>query len=305
MYQKPLLCFVRVVIFIKMISRLSKIYKKSILDLFFGVSSKLSVIIFMIILQSCNTFPKINTDCSKIDKEVHDRYSLFQDLNQDEISQRSQIEVPTYSDLNELSVFSKIVESVKKSPSDAKLIPVDLRNYLSVNLGNIIVSNIKNDFAFELFLKTSKYSQGFFAIINFGEDKITILDPTYGAQFFKKQEIYRSDLQDVELVFNAKDSQKIFANMKFNENQKVSLLAKNIKNPFQIDLREASNGQFNLGQKWIMSVYDISRSEISGGKKTSGYFLYVNNNDSKGIKLRKFSKSKVACYSNPSGFRLE
>jgi hypothetical protein len=266
-------------------------------------------VVFFIILQSCNTFPKINTNCGKINKIVSERYSLFKKLDQSEIIKRSNISVPTYSKLEELSVFTKIVQSVKNSKKNTKLITVDLRNYKSVNLGNIVISNTPSDLSLNLFLKTSKYSQGFFALINFGKDKITLLSPTLtpnnGGEYFKKQIINRSDLQDTELVFNVRDSREIFANMKFNEKQKISLLARNIKKPFRLDLREASNNQYNLGQKWIMSVYDISNSEIDGGKKTSGYYLYVNNNDVRDIKLHKFNKSKVACYSNPGGLRLE
>jgi hypothetical protein len=266
---------------------------------------KIAFISSLIAIQACSFTPKIDTNCSTIDKQIADRYLLFKDLQDSQIAKRSTIEVPAYSKLDDLSVFSQIIKSVKAANKNSKFIPVDLRNYGSVNLGNIIISNIKNDFSLNLFLKTSKYSQGFFALINFGKDKITIFSPTHGTQFFKKQTINRSDLQDIELVLNLKDSKKIFANMKFNENQKVSLLARNIKEPFRLDLREASNGQLNLGQKWIMSVYDISRSEIKGGKKTSGYYLYVNNKDVKNIKIHKFYKSKVACYSNPAGFRFE
>lgn len=260
--------------------------------------------VFFIFLQSCNSIPKINTNCNKIDQEVSKRYSLFKDLNQIEIQKRSGVNVPSYSKLKDLSVFSQIVNSVKKAKLNSKLIAVDLRNYNSVNLGNIVISNIKSDLSLNLFLKTSKYSQGFFALINFGQDKITIMSPDKPKHFDKVQ-INRSDLQDVELVFNLKNSNEILSNMKFSKNQKVSLLARNIKNPFRLDLRESSNGQFNLGQKWIMSVYDISKSEIKGGKKTSGYYLYVNNDNVKNIKLHKFNKSKVACYSNSGGFKFE
>lgn len=262
-------------------------------------------ILFLIILQSCNSFPAFDVDCNNIDRELAKRYSLFKNLSQNELNKRSKIDVGTYSKLDELSVFSKLVAAVNNSPKNAKLIPVDLRGYKSAHLGNIIISNIKSEVAFQLFLKTSKYSQGFFAIINFGKDKISILSPTHGQKFFERQHIYRSDLQDVEVVFNVKDSHDIFANMKFNEEQKVSLLARSIKNPFRVDLREASNGQFNLGQKWIMSVYDVSKSEIFGGKKTSGYYLYVNNRGTKDIKLAKFRKSKVACYADPLGPKLK
>ena len=270
-----------------------------------GYLLKNLAIISLIFLQSCNSIPKIYHDCSKINEELQNRYSLFPNLNQDEINKRSKLDVPTYSELRHLSVFSQIIKSIKNAPPNAKLIPIDLRNYQTVNLGNIIISNIDNDLSLNLFLRTSKYSQGFFAIVNFGKNKITIFNPTYSEQLFEKEEINRTDLQDPELVFNLTDSQNLIANMKFNENQKVSILAKNIAQPFRLDLREASNNQINFGQKWIMSVYDISKSHINGGKQTSGYYLYVNNDEVKSMKLNKFSKSKVSCYSNSSGLKFE
>jgi hypothetical protein len=269
-----------------------------------GYISKLLLASF-IIIQSCSTIPKIDASCKDTQAEVHKRYSLFNEITKSQISKRSNIEVPTYSKLDSLSVFSQIVKSVKQAKLNSKLIAVDLRHYKSVHLGNIVVSNIKKNLSLNFFLKNSKYSQGFFVLINFGEDQITIIAPTYGEQKFERQEIQRADLQNVELVFNVGNSQNINANMKFSKNQRISLLAKNIKNPFRVDLREASNSQFHFGKKWIMSVYDIQNSEIEGGKKTSGYYVHVNNENVKNIRISKFDKSKVRCYSQPSGIKFE
>lgn len=266
---------------------------------------KILLLLFPLILQSCNSVPKVPYDCGKIHEEIQTRYDLFPKLTEEEIKTRSQISVQTYSELHNLSVFSKIVKAIKEAPENTKLIPIDLRNYDTVNLGNIVVSNIKSDVSLNLFLNTSKYSQGFFALVNFGKNKITIFNQPYGEQLFDKEFIKRSDLQDVELVFNLQDSKKLIANMKFTKDQKISILAKNIQKPFRLDLREASNNQFSLGKKWIMSVYDVSNSDVLGGKKTGGYYLYVNNDEVKNMKLNKFNKSKVACYSNANGPKFE
>jgi len=263
------------------------------------------IITSLILLQSCNSIPKIPYDCSKINDELAERYALFPALSDDEIAKRSQISVQTYSELHNLSVFSKIVEAIKAAPQNAELIPVDLRHYVTVDLGNIMVSNIQSDFFLNLFLKTSKFHQGFFSLINFGTGKVTIFNQTYGEQLFDKEVIDRPDLKDPELVFNLQDSQDIIANMKFSKGQKASILAKNITKPFRLDLREASNNQFNWGKKWIMPVYDVSQSDVLGGKKTGGYYLYVNNNEVRNMKLNKFDKSKVACYSNDNGPKFE
>lgn len=270
----------------------------------FDIAKNISIICLIFTLQACNSIPKIPFNCNKTNAEIDIRHNLFPKISENEIKIRSKIDIGTYSKLEEKSVFSTIVQSVKDAPKNAKLIPVDLRFYHNVNLGNIVISNIKSDLELKIFLKTSKYSQGFFALINFGRDKITLFSPTDPQSFFEKEIIQRSDLQDVEIVLNVEGSKEISANMKFTHNQKASLLARNIKNPFRLDLREASNNQFNFGKKWIMSAYDIENSTIEGGKDTSGYYLYVNNENSK-IGIHKFYKSKVACYSNPNGVIFE
>ena len=140
-------------------------------------SKSLTVFLFFILLstQSCQFFSnknnKLNYDCDEIFNELNHRYSLFAELSKNEIKNRQNIEVDTVSSLDKLSVFSKIIEAIKNAPINAKFIAVDLRNYKKVNLGNIIIANI-NPKLIATYLKTSKYSQGYFALVNLNKKSI-------------------------------------------------------------------------------------------------------------------------------------
>ncbi|MCE3255381.1 MAG: hypothetical protein K0R25_875 [Rickettsiaceae bacterium] len=260
------------------------------------------VIITIFFLTSCITIPHQvkNAQCSVINQELALRYSIFEKLDDEEIARRQTISVHTYSILDDFSVFSKIVESVKNAPMNAKMIPVDLRNYLDVGLGNIIITNYASDTALNIFLHNSKYSQGFFALINFGRSTITLIPPP-SSEVPTREKIYRTDLNDSEIVINVSDAKNIAGNMKFSPNQKTSIIADRIKQPYRLDLRENSNTQFHLGNQWIMPVYSVENSDLNGGKVTAGFFQFINNSNSKGIVMDKFDKSEVLCYSDEKG----
>jgi hypothetical protein len=269
---------------------------------FYKLSLLLKILALAIFLQSCNSFPVIHIDCSDAGQEINRRHNLFNKISEKEEKRRSNISLRTNSQITDISVLSQIVKSIESSRVNAKIIPVDLRSYKNVPLGNIIISNIKNKTNLKLFLKTSKYSQETFSLINFGRSEISIFWPIRSNK--EKYVIKRDDLQDVELLLNVSNSKNIVSNMKFTKSQKISILANNIKNPFSLDLREASNHQFNMGNKWIMNVYDVSNSAIKGGKDTSGYYSYVNNKNTK-ISIHRFDKSKVECYLDPFGSKFE
>jgi hypothetical protein len=255
------------------------------------------IITFLLItLSSCqhhlNDKNDYNLDCPDLVNEVNSRKNLFKDLSLQEKKYRMQIRVPTVSKINQLSVFSKIVEAVNNSKPNSKIIPVDLRFYKDVDLGNIIISNL-DDNEINNFLKTSKYSQGYFALINFSNKKITILSPKV-YKVFSRSVIDRNDLFDSEIVINVSNSKSIFGNMKFSANKKISIIADNIELPYRLDLREASNMQFNLNNKWIMNIYSFENSLLDGGKITTGFFKYLNNKNSY-VKIHKFNNSKIKC----------
>ncbi|MFT6258285.1 MAG: hypothetical protein ACJA0S_000244 [Rickettsiales bacterium] len=264
---------------------------------------KQKIIIFslLILLQSCVSIPKEhrNPDCSKIDQELDLRYDLFAKLSRQEITKRQKINVPTYSALGDLSVFSKIIEAVLDAPNNAKMIPVDLRSYRNVELGNIVFSNRKNRWLGTT-LNTSKYSQGFFVLINFSPDSITISPPP-NSPFWNHQKIATKNLQNAEIIINISDSVSTLSNMKFAPNMKVSIIADRIKNPYRLDLREMSNMQFNLGNRWLMPMFSIEDSSVEGGKDTTGFFKFVNNRNARKMDLHKFYKSEVGCYRDVNG----
>lgn len=266
---------------------------------------KLFLLLQFMFLQSCsflNLGIKEPGNCSDTKNELHQRYHLFKNLSAEEIKKRKNTKIPTVSALNELSVFSKMVSAVKKAKPNAKFIPVDLRYYKDVSLGEIMLSN-SSQFFLKTFLKTSKYSQGYFAVMNFNHDKITIIPPEV-KKVFETTEINRPDLAEAEIVINVSDAKHIGGNMKFSPEQHISIIADRISDPYRLDLRESSNLQTYLDQKWIMSVYSIENSTLDGGKKTTGFFRFVNNKNAK-IYLDKFDNSDTQCYSDEYGTRLK
>lgn len=266
------------------------------------MKNKIVFSLLILFITSCQTIPSSikNTDCSRIDDELNLRYYLFDKLSKKEIKAREKLDAPTYSSLDKLSVFSKIVEGVRNASPDSRIIPVDLRYYRTVALGNIIITNYQSDARLDLALKTTKYSQGFFVLINFGKDDITIV-PVPSDNVWERQKIARNDLKDIEILFNVSDAGWIIGNMKFTPNKKISILADRVKQPFSLDLRENSNLQFHFGEKWFMPVYSIAGSDIVGGKDTSGFIWFVNNENTKRINITKFYKSEVACYKDENG----
>lgn len=257
------------------------------------------VIASIVLLTSCsiNQFKIDNTvaqtNCDNIRQEILTRNILFKKVEQKEIARRKKINLPSISQLDEESSLSKIVQAIKSSPKHAKFILVDLRYYNDVDLTNIVFSN-ESEFTLKPYLFTSKYSQGFFGLINFNEKSISILPPEV-KKIFSPQKIYRPDLTNSEIIINASNSKVIFGNLKFANNMKFSLIADNVKEPIKLDLREASNMQFNLNRKWIMPLYSIENSEVENSKITTSYMIYINNKNSK-VSLKKFYKSIDRCY---------
>ncbi len=263
---------------------------------------KIRLTIIAVILfasSSCAIIDRMESkaDCSLIDEELNARYSLFDKLSNQEIKKRQSIKIPTISALDQVSVFSKIFEAVQNASQDAKMIPVDLRYYDEVALGNIIISNMTES-SLEEAVQMSKYSQGFFALLNFGLKDVTIFPPLTN-KIFEKQTLERPDLANSEIVINVSDSGNIIANMKFSDFQKVSIIADRIKEPYRMDLRESRV----MRQRWIMPVYSIENSVLNGGKDTAGNIRFVNNKNAK-INLDKFDRSSVACYKDISGAKF-
>ncbi len=137
----------------------------------------IKLLALILILQSCNSFPDVSYNCKNSYKELYARHNLFDKIEENQVKLRLQTSLKTNSDLDKDSVLSNIVNSIKTADKNSDIIPVDLRYYKNVFLGNMIVSNIKSDFALNLFLKTSKYSQETFSLVNFGKEKITIFWP--------------------------------------------------------------------------------------------------------------------------------
>jgi hypothetical protein len=262
--------------------------------------NKILGVLTVIFLSSCSIFTieKNNFDCQEIDHEIELKKSLFKKLSKKELNKRSKIEVPTVSSLDKLSVFSEIVNAIKNAKANQEFIAVDLRGYKKVDLGNIVIANSSPTLLHQ-YLRTSKFSQGFFALININSKSIDIYPPEVN-KIFKKEKIKRGDLEDLEIIINVSNSEYIDGNMKFSSGQKFSLIADNILKPYRLDLREASNMQFNLNKKWIMNLYSIENNKLEGGKITTGLFKYINNKNSK-ILIHKFDNSFAYCYKDING----
>ena len=262
------------------------------------ISKKLLSTLFLsILIQSCS-FNNLNdslkkTDCDNSSQEIKTRIKFFPELSNKELKRRRNLRIPSLSLLEDESVFSKIINAIKNSPKNSKYILVDLRGYKDVDLTNIMISN-ESDFTLTPYLYSSKYSQGFFSLININESSITIAPPEV-FKAFKPQKIYRPDLIGSEIVINVSGSETIFGNMKFSKDIKFSLIADNIKKPYRLDLREASNMQFNLNRKWIMPVYSLENSITEHSKITTAFIQFINNKNSQ-ISLQKFYKSIAKCY---------
>lgn len=256
-------------------------------------------IFFIFIIATCQSCSyKISNknyvaDCSNSLDEVNKRRQLFKNLSSKEIQRRKLISLPSISKFSDESVISQIFNSIKNTPKDADYILVDLRYYKAVDLINIVFSS-ESDFTLTPYLFTSKYSQGFFSLVNFNNSSITFLPPQV-LKIFKPEKLFRPDLVGKEIIINASNANSIFGNLKFSPNFQFSLLADNIKKPIRLDLREASNMQFNLNRKWIMPVYSLENSNTDLGKITTAFIKYINNKNSK-LYLQKFYKSQDKCY---------
>ena len=262
------------------------------------ISKKLlSILCINFAIQSCSfnhlNDPLKNTDCKNTKQEIETRLKLFKKLSNQELKNRRNIRLASVSSLEDESVYSKINNAIRNSPQRSPYIAVDLRGYKDVDLTNIMISN-ESDFTLTPYLYSSKYSQGFFSLININESSITMAPPEV-FKVFKPQKIYRPDLAESEIVLNVSDSESVFGNMKFSKDIKFSLIANNIKKPYRLDLREASNMQFNLNRQWIMPVYSLENSIIDNSKITTAFIQFINNKNSQ-ILLKKFYKSTAQCY---------
>ena len=163
------------------------------------ISKKLlSILCITFLIQSCS-FNHLNdsiknTDCKNTKQEIQSRLNLFKGLSSQELKNRRNVKIPSLSSLEDESVFSKIINAIKNSPKNSKYIIVDLRGYKDVDLTNIMISN-ESDFTLTPYLYSSKYSQGFFSLININESSITMSPPEV-FKVFKPQKIYRPDLAE-------------------------------------------------------------------------------------------------------------
>ena len=134
------------------------------------ISKKLlSILCINFAVQSCSfnhlNDPLKNTDCKNTKQEIQTRLKLFKKLSNQDLKNRRNIKLASVSSLEDESVYSKIINAIKNSPKNSPYIAVDLRGYKDVDLTNIMVSN-ESDFTLTPYLYSSKYSQGFFSLIN-------------------------------------------------------------------------------------------------------------------------------------------
>jgi len=254
-----------------------------------------NIVIISLFLSSCSSLykpkkPQLN--CAD-DSLLKERANLFSPLSKKEIAIRKKIKLDSIMPLDKPSVVAEIVKAINSAPLNAKFIVIDFRYYKEVDLTNIIFAS-ESDANLNSYLLTSKYSQGYFTLFNFGPNNISVFSPEL-FQAFKTFTINRPDLREAEVVINVNNARNLFGNLKFSYQRKFSLFSDNIFEPVRLDLREASNMQFNLNNKWIMPVYSLQGTHIKESKISTAQMYYVDNKNSI-INNKKFAKSDVSCY---------
>jgi hypothetical protein len=262
-----------------------------------------NIIFLVLFLTSCSIWQKKNLpqiNCSDTTL-INERKNLFPPLNKKEIAIRKKTKLDAILPLDQASIISEIIKAINATPLNAKFIPIDLRYYKEVYLTNIIFSS-ESAVNLNHYLLTSKYSQGYFTLFNFGSNDINIFPPkTF--QAFKSFTINRPDLREAEIVINANNVRSLFGNLKFSSQHKFSIFSDNIFEPVRLDLREASDAQFNLNNQWIMPVYSIKNTQLKDSKISTVQMYYVDNKNSI-INNKKFTKSNVSCYLSSSDMRF-
>lgn len=262
-----------------------------------------NIVVVSLFLFSCSTLykpkkPQIN--CAD-DSLIKERANLFAPLSKKEIAIRKRIKLDSIMPLDKPSVIAEIIKAINSAPLNAKFITVDLRYYREVDLTNIVFAS-EPDSSLSSYLLTSKYSQGYFTLFNFGPNNISVFPPEI-FQAFKNFKINRPDLREAEVVINTNNVRNLFGNLKFAYQRKFSLFSDNIAEPVRLDLREASNMQFNLNDKWIMPVYSLKGTYLKESKISTVQMHYVNNKDSV-INNKKFAKSDVSCYLSSNSMKF-
>ncbi len=268
---------------------------------------KISLLALLLVQSCCLPFfdyysTKPTESCAGMHDELKNRYNLFKKLSKKEIKHRKKTKIKAVAKLDELSVISKIVEALDGAKAGSNLVAVDLRYYRKVEMGETIIANVSQN-NLHSFLKNSKYTQGFFTVININSEFITVVPPSNSKEF-DHLKIKRGDLANAEIVINVSDAKHISGNLKFSENQKVSIIADRVLEPYRLDLRESSNIQSLFNRKWVMSVYSLEGSKLKGGKKTTGYFKFINNYNSE-IDIDKFKDSASGCYVDERGSKFK
>jgi hypothetical protein len=262
-----------------------------------------NIVIISLFFSSCSSLhkakePKLNCLDDSLLKE---RANLFLPLSKKEIAIRKKIKLDSLMPLDKPSAVAEIIKAINSAPLNAKFIVVDLRYYKEVDLTNIIFAS-ESDTNLSSYLLTSKYSQGYFTLFNFGPNHISVFPPEI-FQAFKTFKINRPDLREAEVVINANNTRNLFGNLKFSYQRKFSLFSDNIFEPVRLDLREASNMQFNLNNKWIMPVYSLQGTHLKESKISTVQMYYVDNKNSV-INNKKFAKSDVSCYLSSNNMKF-
>ncbi len=255
-----------------------------------------NIVFLALLLTSCSTWQKLKTapqiNCSE-SSLINERKNLFLPLSKKEIAIRKRIKLDAILPLDKPSMIAEIIKAINSAPFNAKFIAIDLRYYKEVDLTNIIFAS-ESDFNLNSYLLTSKYSQGYFTLFNFGPNNISVFPPEV-FQAFKAFKINRPDLREAEIVINANNAKNLFGNLKFSSQRRFSLFSDHISEPVRLDLREASSMQFNLNEKWIMPVYSIKNTHLKESKISTVQMHYVDNEKSI-INNKKFANSNASCY---------
>jgi hypothetical protein len=264
------------------------------------MKNKILILVALLSLSACKTL-EYN---SRVKAAHQERINLFSELSSAEISSRQAINLQQFDGdfSSQNSVISIIKQAIVNSVnSSSKYIPVDLRYYDGLNLGDTMFSAVA-DSDLTALEKFSKFAQQYFILINFSDSKVTFVDGSESGYSFDTFSI-NGNLQGKEIVFNVSNSNSVACNAKFTAKTPVfSFIADSIKT-FPCDLREAaSSGQrveFNKATKgasiygrWKMKLFSMNNAVIAyddtSPKLTHGSIEYVMNQNVQQLSMVEF-----------------
>lgn len=176
---------------------------------------------------------------------------------------------------------------------------IDLRHYVYINLGNIIICSVPDGKCLASTRRNSKFAQGNFVLFNLGDQMVS---RTPGPAFPDMPvKVAPFILRDREIVINCSGAKRVDGNVKLGPQKiRFTFVLDQIEN-MQCDIREmASDGQIaqyvidtrgnqDIAGNWSITLFSAKDANIAGDhspndrpeKFTTGIISYVFNGGTK------------------------